>query len=57
MEKSKKEFLEYLKYERSYSEKTVLNYDKDLNIFLDFCTLKKINNYKEVDFNFIRSYL
>ena len=57
MEKSKKEFLEYLKYERSYSEKTVLNYDKDLNVFLDFCILKKINNYKEVDFDFIRSYL
>ena len=57
MEKSKKKFLEYLKYERSYSEKTVLNYDKDLNVFLDFCTSKKINNYKEVDFDFIRSYL
>ena len=57
MEKNKKDFLEYLKYERSYSEKTVLNYDKDLNVFLDFCDLKKINDYKEIDFDFIRSYL
>ena len=57
MEKNKKDFLEYLKYERSYSEKTVLNYDKDLNVFLDFCDLKKITNYKEIDFDFIRSYL
>ena len=28
MEKEKNNFLEYLKYERNYSDKTVLNYDR-----------------------------
>ena len=57
MEKEKNNFLEYLKYERNYSDKTVLNYDKDLYLFLDFCDSNKINNYKKIDFEFIRSYL
>lgn len=57
MEKNKKNFLEYLKYERSYSNKTILNYDKDLNLFLDFCDSKQIADYNQVDFELIRSYL
>jgi len=57
MEKEKKNFLEYLKYERNYSDKTILNYEKDLNLFLDFCDSNKIDNYKKIDFEFIRSYL
>ena len=57
MEKEKNNFLEYLKYERNYSDKTILNYEKDLNLFLDFCDSNKINNYKKIDFEFIRSYL
>ena len=57
MEKVKKEFLEYLRYERSYSDKTILNYEKDLNIFLDFCDSKKITTYNQVDFEFIRTFL
>ena len=57
MEKNKRKFLEYLKYERNYSEKTILNYEKDLNLFLDYCDLKQINNYNNIDFDFIRNYL
>lgn len=57
MNKRLEEFLEYLKLERNYSDKTVLNYEKDLNLFLDFCDSKKITNFKSVDFDFIRTYL
>ena len=57
MEAYKKNFLEYLKYERSYSDKTILNYDKDLNLFLDFCDSKEITDYNMINFEFIRSYL
>jgi len=57
MEKEKNNFLEYLKYERNYSDKTILNYDKDLYLFLEFCDSNKINDYKKIDFEVIRSYL
>lgn len=57
MEREKNFFLEYLKYERNYSDKTVLNYEKDLNLFVDFCDEKRINNFNQVDFEFIRMYL
>lgn len=57
MDSSQKDFLEYLKYERNYSDKTVLNYQKDLNLFINFCQNENVNNFKKVDFEFIRTYL
>lgn len=57
MEKTKENFLEHLKYERNYSDKTILNYEKDLNLFLDFCDTKQVTNFKKVTFEFIRFYL
>ena len=57
METEKLEFLDYLKYERNYSEKTIINYEKDINLFNSFCDLKEIISYNQVDFEFIRTYL
>lgn len=57
MKKDKENYLDYLTYERNYSDKTVLNYDKDLNLFIDFCNYKNISEFRLVDFNFIRTYL
>lgn len=57
MEQDKKEFLNYLKYELNYADKTIINYEKDLNLFLDFCDYNKITNLASVDFDFIRKYL
>lgn len=57
MDKEKKSFLEYLKYQRNYSDMTVINYEKDLNLFLDFCDYNQVTSFKKIDFNFIRTYL
>lgn len=57
MEQDKKAFLNYLKYELNYSDKTIVNYEKDLNLFLDFCDYNKITELAYVDFDFIRKYL
>ena len=36
MNKPEQEFLDYLKYERRYSEKTVASYQEDIDIFCDY---------------------
>lgn len=57
MDKEKNNFLNYLKYQRNYSNMTVINYEKDINLFLEFCDYMKVTNFKKIDFNFVRSYL
>ncbi len=47
-------FLNYLKYEKNFSDHTVLNYKKDLEAFYAFLKDTKINN---VDLKVIRNYL
>lgn len=51
------EFLKYLKEEKNYSKLTVINYGKDLKLFLDFLKVEKITNIKKIDYKLIRSYL
>ena len=47
--KDKEEFLEYLKYNKNYSDKTILNYELDLNDYFDY--LKKEGlNYKDIEY-------
>ena len=41
--KLKKEFLDYLKKERGFSDYTVKSYNIDIKIFFDFC--KKLDVY------------
>lgn len=50
-------FLEYLKYERVYSDKTILNYEEDLKCFFDFLNKETIKSVKQVDYKIIRNYL
>lgn len=50
-------FLRYLKVEKNYSSLTVLNYGKDLKIFLKFLEENKIDTYKQIDYKFIRKFL
>lgn len=50
-------FLKYLKIERNYSNLTIINYGKDLKVFLKFLDENKINDYKKVDYQLIRKFL
>ena len=57
MEKDIINFLKYLKIERNYSNLTIINYGKDLKIFLKFVNENKIDKYDLIDYNFIRKFL
>ena len=48
------EFLNYLKDERNYSDKTILNYKMDLENFYNYINKKKT---KKIDFDFLQVYI
>ena len=50
------DFLEYIEFEKNYSNYTVINYRDDLEDFLQFVEDKKLN-IKEIDYTAIRDYL
>ena len=52
-----KEYLDYLEYQRRYSLYTVDNYDKDITDFKGFLIVKKINDFKKVDYQIARDYM
>lgn len=50
-------FLDYLRYEKHFSDYTVINYHKDLEKFLLFLSNKRIDNIKSIDVKVLREYL
>lgn len=56
MEKEIDRFIEYLKYQRNYSDFTCNNYKKDLNEYNSFILSNKIN-YKNMDYNDAKEYV
>ena len=56
MEKEIDRFIEYLKYQRNYSNFTCNNYNKDLNEYNSFILNNKIN-YKNMDYNEAKEYV
>lgn len=56
MEKEIDRFIEYLKYQRNYSNFTCNNYKKDLNEYNSFILSYKIN-YKNMDYNEAKEYV
>ena len=56
MEKEIERFIEYLKYQRNYSDFTCNNYKKDLNEYNSFILSNKIN-YKNMDYNEAKEYV
>ena len=56
MEKEIDRFIEYLKYQRNYSDFTCNNYNKDLNEYNSFILSNKIN-YKNMDYNETKEYV
>lgn len=51
------EFYRYLLFERGYSEKTQQAYQEDLEKFLEFLALIKVENYLKIDQLDVRAYL
>ena len=50
-------FVNYLKNIRKYSLNTTESYNKDLEIFFLFCESSKVNDIKQIDYQFLRKYL
>lgn len=57
MDKLIEEFLEYIAFEKNYSDYTVQNYEEDLIGFKNFLAVEHINNIKQIDYSIIRLYL
>src|SRR5574344_2361787 len=57
MEKDIVNFLKYLKIEKNYSNLTIINYGKDLKIFLKFLEENHINEYKVINYKLMRKFL
>ncbi len=55
-EKIIKDYLEYLKYQKNYSDYTVLNYKNDILEFFDYLSREGLN-FKKVEYSDIRFYL
>ena len=50
-------FIEFLKYQKGYSENTIINYENDIKEFLEFLNKENINNLSDVDYSIVRFYL
>lgn len=50
------DYLEYLKYQKSYSKYTIENYEKDIIEFLIFCNKEELD-YLNIEYSDIRIYL
>lgn len=57
MDKKINKFIEYLEYEKGYSNKTIISYEKDLELFNIFLKENKILKIEEITHNIIRKYL
>ena len=49
-------FLDYLKYQRKYSEYTIKNYEIDITSFIEYCKDNKLN-FKDISYDAIKTYL
>jgi len=56
MEKDKLDFIKYLKYERNFSENTIVSYDNDLKNYFTFLEIENIN-YLTINKEQVRKYL
>lgn len=50
-------FLKYLKIEKNYSNHTIINYGKDLKLFVNFLNEQKIDNILSIDHKTVRKFL
>lgn len=57
MEKIINSFIEYLEYEKGYSKKTIISYEKDLELFNIYLKENKIPKIEGITHDIIRKYL
>ena len=57
MNKYMDDFINYLEYERNYSNNTIIAYKNDIIEFIDYLDTKRITNISDIDYDTIRTYL
>lgn len=57
MDKLIEEFLEYIAFEKNYSDYTVQSYEEDLKSLKEFLEVEQVGSIKQVDYSIIRLYL
>ena len=55
-DKNLSKYLEYLKYQKAYSNYTVDNYKSDIDEFFDFCNRESLS-YLDIEYSDTRIYL
>ena len=50
-------FISYLQFEKRYSAHTIVAYRQDLNSFVEFAEVNKINEFADLSAAFIRSWI
>lgn len=50
-------FLDFLRYEKNYSNNTIIGYQNHLELFISFLMNKNITRFDEVDYSIVRSYI
>lgn len=56
MNRTEKEFLDFLKYDLNYSDNTISSYQQDIDCFLNYTYSEGID-YDKIDRNFIRNFM
>ncbi|MGN1182041.1 MAG: tyrosine recombinase XerC [Faecalibacillus sp.] len=57
MDLDKKEFIDYLIYQKHYSSLTVKSYERNIDEFIDYLKQEDIHSFQEVKYPLIRGYL
>ena len=57
MEKIIKEYCDYLKYQKNYSELTIESYQREIMQFVDYLKQEDIHVFQDVEYQFLRGYL
>ena len=57
MNLDKKEFMDYLKYQKHYSVLTIAAYERNINEFIDYLKRDNITSFQDVQYPLIRGYL
>lgn len=57
LKKYVKEYLEYIKYHKNYSELTIQGYRREIEEFVEYMLREGIDCFEEVQYSFLRGYL